>query len=119
MHYKRVGGALAFQSIVYGLGLSGSPSALYTAGMSMAGDGSTAVLGDYLYSTSRGRIRRWTGPTSWALGSNIDSASPTNHQQHGRGVSTTRDGSIVVWSECPISANASTSLGDRCYAKVY
>lgn len=119
VHYKRVGGALAFQSIVYGLGISGSPSGIYTAGMAMAGDGSTAVLGDYLYSTSRGRIRRWTGPTSWALGSNIDSASPTNNQQHGRGVSTTRDGSIVVWSECPTSANASTSLGDRCYAKVY
>lgn len=119
VHYKRVGGALAFQSIVYGLGLSGSPSALYTAGMSMAGDGSTVVLGDYLYSTSRGRIRRWTGPTSWALGSNIDASSPTNNQQHGRGVSTTRDGSIVVWSECPTAANASTSLGDRAYLIVY
>lgn len=119
VHYKRVGGALAFQSIVYGLGISGTPVGIYTAGMAMAGDGSTAVLGDYLYSTSRGRIRRWTGPTSWALGSNIDSASPTNNQQHGRGVSTNRDGSIVVWSESPTSANASTSLGDRCYAKVY
>lgn len=119
VHYKRVGGALAFQSIVYGLGMSGAPSGVYTAGMAMAGDGSTAVLGDYLYSTSRGRIRRWTGPTSWALGSNIDSASPTNNQQHGRGVSTTRDGSIVVWSECPTGGFASTSLGDRCYAKVY
>ncbi len=119
VHYKRVGGALAFQSIVYGLGLSGSPSALYTAGMAMAGDGSTVVLGDYLYSTSRGRIRRWTGPTSWALGSNIDASSPTNNQQHARGVSTSRDGLIVVWSEAPTAANAATSLGDRAYLKVY
>lgn len=119
VHYKRTGGSLAFQSIVYGLGLSGSPVGPYTAGMSMAGDGSTVVLGDFLYSTSRGRIRRWTGPTSWALGSNIDSASPTNNQQHARGVATNRDGSIVVWSESPTGANASTSLGDRAYLKVY
>lgn len=119
VHYKRVGGALVFQAIVYGLGMSGTPVAPYTAGMSMAGDGSTVVLGDFLYSTSKGRIRRWTGPTSWALGSNIDSASPTNNQQHARGVATNRDGSIVVWSESPTGANASTSLGDRAYLKVY
>lgn len=119
VHYKRTGGALVFQSIVYGLGLSGTPSNLYTTGMSMAGDGSTVVLGDYLYSTSKGRIRRWTGPASWALGSNIDASSPTNNQQHGRGVCTSRDGSIVVWSEAPTAANAATSLGDRAYLKVY
>lgn len=118
-HYKRVGGALQFQSIVYGLGMSGTPSTIYPRGMAMAGDGSTAVLGDYLYSTSKGRIRRWTGPTSWALGSNIDSASPTNNQQHGRCVDTSGDGGIVVWSEAPTGANAATSLGDRAYLKVY
>lgn len=116
-HYSLSGGVLTFVDIVYGLGLSGSGS--LSAAMSMAGDASTVVLGDFLYSTSRGRIRRWTGPTSWALGSNIDASSPTNNQQHGRGVSTTRDGSIVVWSECPTAANASTSLGDRAYLIVY
>lgn len=116
-HYSLSGGVLTFVDIVYGLGLSGSGS--LSAAMSMAGDASTVVLGDFLYSTSRGRIRRWTGPTGWALGSNIDSASPTNNQQHGRGVSTSRDGSIVVWSECPTAANAATSLGDRAYLKVY
>lgn len=116
-HYSLSGGVLTFVDIVYGLGLSGSGS--FTAAMAMAGDASTVVLGDHLYSTSRGRIRRWTGPTGWALDSNIDSASPTNNQQHGRGVSTSRDGSIVVWSECPTAANAATSLGDRAYLKVY
>ena len=119
VHYKRVGGALAFQSIVYGLGLSGSPSAIYVAGMAMAGDASSVVLGDYLYSTSRGRLRRWAGPTSWASDVDIDSASPTNNQQHSRGVSTNRDGSVVVWSECPTGGFTSTSLGDRAYMRVF
>jgi len=119
VHYKRVGGALAFQSIVYGLGISGTPSQIYAGGMAMAGDASSVVLGDYLYSTSRGRLRRWTGPTSWASDVDIDSASPTNNQQHSRGVSTTRDGGAVVWSECPTAANASTSLGDRAYMRVF
>lgn len=114
-YYLRSGGALVFQSLVYGFGGTGSSNA---PTMAMAGDASFAVLGDYRYDGAKGRVRRWSGP-AWALSSNIDATSPTANQQHGRGVGISRDGSIVVWSESPNTANAGASLADRVYAKVY